>query len=87
MPASTTPTVRTSITEPLLARYAAASSIANVGGGSAKDVGTAKTAVVTPDDQRIQAGFTEFQPIQVTQFTEASLNYAQTLGVNTTRYT
>ena len=86
MPASTTPIARPSLTEPLLARYAAATSIANVGGGSAKDVGTAKADVRNPNVQAIQSGFTEHQPVQVTQFTPTALDYASTIGVDTTKY-
>lgn len=86
MPQTTTPIVRTSLTEPLLARYNAVKDLADVGGGSAKDVGTAKADVVTPSDQTIQAGFTEFQKLQVTEFTSNALNYAATLGLKTTPY-
>lgn len=86
MPTSVTPIARPSLTEPLLERYKAAPSIANVGGGSAKDCGTSGADVMFPGDQSIQTGFVERQPIQVTEFTAASLNYAKTLGVDTTKY-
>ena len=82
-----TPIVRTSLTEPLLARYNKAPSIANVGGGSAKDTGTQKDAVMFPGTQAIQTDFTVKQPLQVTEFQPSALNYAQTIGVDATPYT
>ena len=62
------------------------SSCAHVGGGSAKDAGTAGADVMFPGDQAIQKGFVERQPIQVTEFTDRSLNWAKTIGVDTTKY-
>ena len=86
MAASTTPIVRQSLNQSLLDRYNSAPSIANVGGGSAKDAGTDKADVVNPTVQSIQKGFVERQPLQVTEFTDASLAYANKLGVSTVKY-
>lgn len=66
--------------------YKAAPSIANVGGGSAKDAGTEKADVKNPGVQGIQKGFTIRQPVQSTQFTDTSLNYAEKLGADTRKY-
>jgi hypothetical protein len=82
-----TPIVRTSLTEPLLTRYNKTPSVANVGGGSAKDAGTSRDAVKFPGTQAIQSDFTVRQPAQVTEFQPAALNHAKTIGVDTTPYT
>jgi hypothetical protein len=73
--------------------YNSAKSIADVGGGSAKDAGTAATQVNAinggppgTSGDMAQKDFVVKQPMQVTQFTDKGLNYATTLGVDTTKY-
>ncbi len=83
--ASTTPIVRNSLTQPLLDRYNTAPSVANVGGGSAKDVGTDRATVDTPRPA-IRKGFTVRQPLQTTLFSDSSLDYAKALGVDGKKY-
>lgn len=83
--ASTTPIVRNSLNQPLLDRYNSAPSIANVGGGSAKDVGTERATVDNPR-QGIRKGFDVRQPLQTTLFSDNSLNYADQIGVDRKKY-
>jgi hypothetical protein len=91
---STNKTARPSLTDGgLEGLYKAAPSIANVGGGSAKDAGTSKTQVnainggpAGTTGDVAQKGFVIKQAVQVTQFTDKGLNYGNTLGVDTTKY-
>ena len=80
----------------LLGIYTTYQDLANVGGGSAKDVGTdrAVTDAINggPASQAAtrdwaQKDFKIKQPVKITQFTEGGLNYAtNTLKLDTTRY-
>jgi hypothetical protein len=74
--------------------------LANVGGGSAKDVGLDNTATNAINgtangpigitgaviNDIAQKNFKIKQPIKITQFTNAGLNYIDTKGINTTKY-
>jgi hypothetical protein len=74
--------------------------LANVGGGNAKDVGTDKAATNAINgtanspigitgaviNDIAQKNFKIKQPIKITQFTDAGLNYIDTKGINTTKY-
>jgi hypothetical protein len=74
--------------------------LANVGGGSAKDAGADNTATNAINgtangpigitgaiiNDIAQKNFKIKQPIQITQFTDAGLNYIDTKGINTTKY-
>lgn len=84
--ASTLPIERPSLTTKLEDRYAAAPSLANVGGGSAKDVGTNRAVTSNPLTQSTQKNFTIRQPIQTTTFTSSALDYAKKLGADTRKY-
>ena len=91
---STNKTPRPSLTDGgLEGLYNSAPSIANVGGGSAKDAGTSKTQVnainggpTGTSGDAAQKGFVIKPSLQVTQFTDKGLDYAKTLGVDTTKY-
>ncbi len=85
MPASTTPIVRNSLTDSLLKRYESSPSIANVGGGSAKDVGTDRAAVNAVDQSNQYSK--QFQIKNGAGFTSAAENYSSNvLKVPTTKY-
>ena len=84
---------------PLEQRYTATSELAMAPGDhsrtfNAKDAGTepaAATDAINGSDHfvgndAVQKNFKIKQPIKVTQFTGAGLNYAATLKVNTTKY-
>lgn len=68
--------------------------LANVGGGSAKDAGLDNTATNAINGTPIGATGNDFaqtnfkikQPINITQFTDAGLNYIDTKGLKTTKY-
>ena len=99
-PGSTTPkdkVERHSLTDGgLKGIYERYQSLANVGGGSAKDVGTGRAATDAinggPASQAstrdwAQKDFKIKQGLQETQFTTSGLNYAtNTLKLDTTRY-
>ena len=85
------PIQRPSLTTSLSDRYAK-QPVANVGNGPAQSAGTADSPgqpgatnmIDVPNS--IQKDFQPHQPSQVTMYTDTSLNYAQTLGVNNTKY-
>jgi hypothetical protein len=97
-PGSTTPkdkVERHSLTDGgLEGIYKNATNIANVGGGSAKDVGTNRSDVINggPASQAAtrdwaQKNFKIKQGLQQTQFTQGGLGYStNTLGLDTTKY-
>ena len=97
-PGSTTPTgkvERHSLTDGgLLGIYETYQDLANVGGGSAKDVGTNKAATDVINNTAVGQGrewaqkqFTLFAAKGITTFTENGLQYASnTLKLDTTKY-
>jgi len=80
-------------------RYKATSELAMAPGDhrrtfNAKDAGTepaAATDAINGSDHfvgndAVQKNFKTKQPIKITQFTDAGLNYIDTKGINTTKY-
>ena len=85
MPVSTTPIVRNSLTDTLLKRYESSPSIANVGGGSAKDVGTSRASVNAVDQSNQYSK--QFQVKNPAGFTAAAEGYStNVLKVPTVKY-
>lgn len=83
--ASTTPINRESISTSLLDRYNTTTSIANVGGGSAKDAGTSRAQTNFVDiPQKFSNQFRAKNPVG---FTTAAEQYStQVLKVPTNKY-
>lgn len=82
---ATTPIARPSLTEPLVDRYNKSVNLANVGGGSAKDVGTSRAQTNAVDGAQLFSN--QFQVKQPAGFTAAAEKYStDVLKVPTTKY-
>ena len=76
---------RPSLSEPLLSKYENANKIADVGGGNAKDVGTAKASTNAVDLSNKWSK--QFKPGDATGFTPAAERFStDVLKLNTTSY-